>query len=275
MKSSEDKGRVSARADRAVKQVADNIVAALRKKHDPTRAQAVQHYFREEIVALGVDAPTVRDLVKRQMKPLKGVWTLDDAVRCCDLLVNEPEIEVRVSGVLVLGTFKKAFTPVLIAPAYRWLRTRLDNWALVDSLSSLVLSPLLEKYPEVGATQASPLQVWSRDERLWVRRAALVTLVPFARHGKYLDLSYELARARLGDPEDLMHKAIGWLLREAGKTDTRRLRHFLLQHGPETPRTALRYAIEHFPAQERAKTMAATRGKRHTNKKVSQRRRSS
>jgi 3-methyladenine DNA glycosylase AlkD len=251
----------------AAEQVAGDIIAALHGEYDPARARAAQRYFTDEIVALGVTAPVVRGLVRTRMKPLMNLWGLGDAVKCCDLLLKEPEIEVRVAGVLVLGMFKRDFTLALTDHAYKWLQKRMDNWALVDSLSSLVLSPLLEKHPEVGATHASPLQTWSRDKCLWVRRAALVALVPLARHGKYLDLSYELARDHLGDSEDLMHKAIGWLLREAGRTDAPRLRQFLLRHGPAIPRTTLRYAIEHFPSRDRTELMNATRGDHRTQKR--------
>ena len=250
----------------AFDQVAHCLIAALRKERDPARARAVQRYFSDAVVALGVGAPTVRGIVKKQTKPLKGVWTLDDAVKCCDLLLREPQMEVRAAGILVLAAFKKEFTPTLAVPAGKWLRKRLDNWALVDSLCSLVLSPLLEKYPEVGANNHSPLQVWSKDKCLWVRRAALVTLVPFARRGQRLDLAYRLARDRFADREDLMHKAVGWLLREAGRTDPKRLRRFLLRHGPSIPRMSLRYAIEHFPARSRAEVMSDTRRKRRAAK---------
>jgi 3-methyladenine DNA glycosylase AlkD len=239
----------------AVDQVAGDIIAALHRERDPARARAVQRYFSDEIVALGVSAPTVRNLVKKRTKPLREVWTLNDAIRCCDLLLKEPQMEVRVAGILVLAAFKKDFTPVLTDRAIKWLRKRLDNWALVDSLSGSVLSPLLAKHPEMERT----LRAWSNDKCLWVRRAALVTLVPFARRGQLLDLSYRLARDRLGDPEDLMHKAIGWLLREAGRTDAGRLRQFLLRQGPAIPRISLRYAIEHFSAKDRAEVMIATR----------------
>jgi 3-methyladenine DNA glycosylase AlkD len=94
---------------------------------------------------------------------------------------------------------------------------------------------------------------------LWVRRAAIVTLVPFARRGRLLDMVYELAQEHFADPEDLMHKAVGWLLREAGKTDLPRLRQFLLRHGPAIPRTTLRYAIERFPVVDRGQLLQVTR----------------
>jgi 3-methyladenine DNA glycosylase AlkD len=94
-----------------------------------------------------------------------------------------------------------------------------------------------------------------------LRRAALVTLVPLARRGRFLELTYELAREHFSDREDLIHKATGWLLREAGKTDMPRLKRFVLRHGPAIPRTALRYAIERFPSKERAGLLEATRSR--------------
>jgi 3-methyladenine DNA glycosylase AlkD len=94
---------------------------------------------------------------------------------------------------------------------------------------------------------------------MWLRRAAAVALTRPARHGLLLDEAYEVARSLLGDEEDLIHKATGWLLRDAGVTDKKRLRAFLLECGPAVPRTALRYAIEHFPKAERKRLLAATR----------------
>jgi 3-methyladenine DNA glycosylase AlkD len=94
---------------------------------------------------------------------------------------------------------------------------------------------------------------------LWVRRAAAVSLTPLARRGENLDTAYSVATALLDSREDLMHKAVGWLLRECGKTDERKLEAFLLQKGPGVPRTALRYAIERFPPARRRRILEETR----------------
>ena len=236
--------------DQAVRE----IVRVLRKHRDPARAQQTQHYFKDTVKALGVDTPTLRAVVKEQVKSLKKTWTLTQATKCCAQLLQKQELELRGAGVLILGAFKRDFTVDLVLPAEQWLATRLDNWALVDGFCSAVLSPLLERCPEVEKT----LCQWSRAESLWVRRAVLVTFVPFARRGLYLQRSYRLAREHFPDREDLMHKATGWLLREAGKTDMMQLKEFLLQHGPTVPRTAVRYAIERFPASERKQLLEDT-----------------
>lgn len=222
---------------------------------DPERAKGVQQYFKHKIVALGIGTPTLRGYCREQVRRLQPAWTISETIALCDRLLLEEEMELRGAGLLILGSFKKEFTPDLLPWAKRWLDTRLDNWALVDGFCGTVLSPLLEKHLGVEAT----LRIWSGDPLLWVRRAALVTLVPFARRGKLLGMTYDLAREHFTDPEDLMRKATGWLLREAGKTDMPRLRAFLLEHGPAIPRTALRYAIERFPAPERARLLKLTR----------------
>ncbi|HOW66784.1 MAG TPA: DNA alkylation repair protein [Candidatus Paceibacterota bacterium] len=239
----------------AVEQTARRILSDLRALANPMRAQGVQQYFKHAVVALGIDTPTLRSYTRDQIKTLKSRWTLAESVALCDKLLQEPELEVRGTGILILSAFEKEFTPQLTETAERWLKTRLDNWALVDSFCGSVLSPLLEQHPSVEAT----LRRWSQNRVLWVRRASLVTLVPFARRGRLLDLAYELAQEHFVDPEDLMHKATGWLLREAGKTNSQRLRDFLLKHGPAIPRTALRYAIERFPGPVRNQLLTATR----------------
>jgi 3-methyladenine DNA glycosylase AlkD len=94
---------------------------------------------------------------------------------------------------------------------------------------------------------------------MWVRRAAAVSLVRLAARGIALDEAYQVASALRSDGEDLIHKAAGWLLREAGRTDAARLERYLLANGRSIPRTTLRYAIERFPAVKRRELLLATR----------------
>jgi 3-methyladenine DNA glycosylase AlkD len=233
----------------------DAILDWLRRRHDPQRARGLQQYFKHPIVALGIDTPTLRQFADDRSRRLTAAWDPPRAIALCDRLLQEPEFEVRGTGILILSAFQRELRPGLTRVARRWLDTRLDNWALVDTFCGSVLSPLLGRHPGVERT----LRTWSRARSLWVRRAAIVTLVPFARRGRRLDTAYDLAAAHFADAEDLMHKAVGWLLREAGKTDSPRLRGFLLRHGPAIPRTTLRYAIERFPARDRSRLLAATR----------------
>ena len=92
-----------------------------------------------------------------------------------------------------------------------------------------------------------------------MRRAAIVALIPPIRFGLALDQVYETAATLQSDRHDLIHKAVGWALREAGKQDAPRLERYLLAAGPDMPRTTLRYAIERFPPAKRRAWLADTR----------------
>lgn len=100
---------------------------------------------------------------------------------------------------------------------------------------------------------------WTRDPVLWVRRASAVSLIPSVRHGVALNLAYRVARELHSDKEDLIQKAVGWLLREAGKADPKRLERHLRATGAKIPRTTLRYAIEPFPPAKRRVLLRETR----------------
>jgi 3-methyladenine DNA glycosylase AlkD len=100
---------------------------------------------------------------------------------------------------------------------------------------------------------------WSSHRNLWVRRASVVALIPSVRRGAALAEGYATARRLQRDREDLVQKAVGWMLREAGKVDAARLERYLRREGPRTPRTTLRYAIERFPIAKRRGLLATTR----------------
>jgi 3-methyladenine DNA glycosylase AlkD len=115
-------------------------------------------------------------------------------------------------------------------------RPWVNNWDLVDSSAPQVLGARLEKDPGL-------LKRLLKSQTLWDRRIAIVGTQHGIRRGR-TDLAFRTASKLLGDPEDLMHKAVGWTLREAGKKDRAGLLRFLDRHAAAMPRTALRYALE-------------------------------
>jgi 3-methyladenine DNA glycosylase AlkD len=222
---------------------------------DPERAQNTQRFFKHPVSAYGVETPALRRIVRDWLLTLKHSWDLNRAVALCDLLIKEKQVESKGIGILILAGFKQQFSPELLATVKKWLESHCDNWATVDTLAPSILSPIIGEYPNLIPRIIS----WKNSPVLWVRRAAVVTFVPHARKGKYLNFSYTLAESLFSDQEDLMHKALGWLLREAGRTNQKRLKQFLLLHGPEIPRTTVRYAIEKFPEDERKRLLEETR----------------
>lgn len=122
--------------------------------------------------------------------------------------------------------------------------SNINNWDLVDCSAPQVVGGYLF---ERSRKQLTTL-VKSKD--LWERRIAIVSTQYFIRRGDYED-TLKLSRLLLDDKEDLIHKATGWMLREVGDGDVAVLEEFLDRHAPEMPRTALRYAIEHFEPDRR------------------------
>jgi 3-methyladenine DNA glycosylase AlkD len=114
---------------------------------------------------------------------------------------------------------------------------RIDTWDLVDRSAIWVVGEHLRDKPR------DILYELARSDRPMERRTAILSTFAFIRHGE-LDDAYRIAELLLRDDEDLVHKAVGWMLREAGKRDEPRLRAFLDRHAAAMPRVMLRYSIE-------------------------------
>lgn len=230
----------------------------LRKASDERVAAQGRKYFKphERVALLGVSTPRIRKIEEEIFDSVKETWSVETALLFCDTLIRSPLLEAKGVGVLLLARYRKEFHRSMFAKARLWLANGYcGNWASTDVLSGSIVASLLAQFPDLLAE----LPRWAVSESLWVRRAAAVSLTPLARRGEQLDAAYVVATALIGDSEELIHKAVGWLLRECGKTDEGRLEAYLLSHGPQIPRTALRYAIERFPPDRRMRLLALTR----------------
>lgn len=215
-------------------------------------------YFRGagDLGFYNVGTSAMRALAKAIHAEHRDMWTLDDAIAFADGLIEDRYLEVKSIGIEVLARYRRDFTPRLLPIWKRWLAANHSaNWATTDALCGALIGPLIVKHPELAAG----LRVWSRDRNMWVRRASIVGLIPRARRGHSLDVVYDIAKHLHSDAEDLIQKAVGWTLREAGKTDPARLERYLRANGPAIPRTTLRYAIERFPETKRKRLLTDTR----------------
>jgi 3-methyladenine DNA glycosylase AlkD len=198
----------------------------------------------------------VRSLARTIYMANRDDWTIEDAMRLADALMRDPYLETKSIGIEVVARYRKSFTPRLLPSWKRWLAGNLSaNWATTDQICGLLIGPLVADHPPLIPV----IRTWAIHRNMWVRRASAVALLPAIRRGLALDAAYEVAKLLHQDKEDLIQKAVGWMLREAGKKDQSRLERYLRVEGGTIPRTTLRYAIERFPPKKRQSLLASTR----------------
>lgn len=241
--------------------VAAEAKRQLRALARPAGEFDASRYFRgaDDLEFYNVGTPRIREMAATIVRSHREAWTVTDAMVFADTLIVDPVLEVKGIAVEVVARFHREFTPSLLPKWKAWLaRDCSTNWATTDSICGVLIGPLLARHPEL----IDDLRPWVSHRNLWVRRAAAVSLVALARRGQSLGAAYEVAERLHADPHDLIHKAVGWLLREAGKTDMPRLERYLRRRGPVMPRTTVRYALEKFPPAMRRQLLDATRRNR-------------
>jgi 3-methyladenine DNA glycosylase AlkD len=240
------------------RQAAADAKRAVKRLARPPGDFDARRYFRGEL-DLGfynVRAKEVRDLA-RSIHVAQAGWRVDDAVEFADLLIRDRFLEVKSLGIEVLARYRRHFEPRHLAIWKRWLADGYSaNWATTDSICGYLIGPLVASRPEL----ARRMERWSRHRVMWVRRASAVGLLRGIRSGAVpLDLLYKTAATLHADREDLIEKAVGWALREAGRVDPPRLERYLRERGLVIPRTTLRYAIERMSESKRRQVLLATR----------------
>jgi 3-methyladenine DNA glycosylase AlkD len=231
---------------------------ALARMKRPAGHFDASRYFRGagDLGFYNVGTDAMRALARSIHLAHRADWSIDQAMAFADALIVDRHLEVKSVGVEVVARYRRDFTPRLLPAWKRWLADNHSaNWATTDAICGALIGPLIAAHPELGVR----MRLWARDRNMWVRRASIVGLIPRARLGESLDLVYEIARRLHADREDLIQKAVGWVLREAGKTDMARLDRYLRANGPSIPRTTVRYAIERFPPARRAALLRETR----------------
>ena len=195
---------------------------------------------------LGIKVPVTREVVK-------ACWRETSRQDLEECIASEYH-EVRLAALLALVEIfahakrkpvKPAMTQEECIDFYLAHTDRINNWDLVD----------LSCYPLLGVwlldKDRTLLYDLARDGKtLWEQRIGIVSTMTFIRHGQTAD-TFAIADILLHHPHDLIHKAVGWLLREAGKRDKKALVEYLEPRYQTMPRTMLRYAIEKFPEAER------------------------
>ena len=225
------------------------MIEQMLAKADPSQVEGLSRFFKtgpgqygEGDRFLGIKVPVTRRVVKECWKQTG----FDELEEC---LTSEYH-EIRLAGLLALvEMYSHARKDMSLRSRcidfYLSHTDRINNWDLVDlSCYNLLGDWLLDK------DRSLLYRLASDGKSIWEQRIGMVSTMAFIRQGQ-LDDTFAIADILLNHPHDLIHKAVGWLLREAGKRDMDALRIFLDHRAASMPRTMLRYAIEKFPERER------------------------
>ena len=226
--------------------VPSQIYDALSSRSDEEKKNVLPRFFKtgkgqygEGDKFLGVTVPNIREVAK-QFKDVDF-----DVVK---ELMRSQWHEMRMCALLILvGNSRKEVTKEVF-DFYLSQTQYINNWDLVDlSAPQIVGKYLLNENRDV-------LYRMAESDLLWDNRISIVSTLTFIRNND-LDDTYNLSLKMMSHKHDLMHKAIGWMLREAGKRDAERLYNFVNEHKTNMPRTMLRYSIEKFDMETRKELM--------------------
>lgn len=133
----------------------------------------------------------------------------------------------------------------------RWLKEYVDNWGACDAHCCGALGKLIKKFPELSSKRKK----WTKSKNRWLKRASAVSLIEAVSEGLLLDDVFETADILLTDEDDMVQKGYGWMLKDASKKFPNEVFAYVMKHKDNMPRTALRYAIERYPAEKRKRAM--------------------
>lgn len=232
--------------------MANILLSHMLSHQDPSQVAGLSRFFKcgpgqygEGDKFLGIKVPITREVVKSTWKEV----TFEDLEEC----ISSEYHELRLAALLTLieifsHSKKKPEVQQSCIDFYLSHTTFINNWDLVD----------LSCYPLLGVWLLDKDRTLLYDlagngKTIWEQRIGIVSTMTFIRAGQ-LDDTFAIAELFLNENEhlhDLLEKAVGWLLREAGKRDSERLANWLYPRASSMPRTMLRYAIEKFPETER------------------------
>jgi 3-methyladenine DNA glycosylase AlkD len=233
---------------------AEEIAEELRGEGDPARAAQERHYLKSDLHHFGASVPAIRKVVKAFAKDHPDL-DRSEVVALTEALWAEPVHERRMAAVALLDHYGDQLLPTDLPLLERLIRES-RGWALVDGLAASVVGPLVERSPGL----ADELDRWATDPDLWVRRSALLALLPPLRRGEGdFDRFARYADGMLEEREVFIRKAIGWVLRETGKRRPDLVYRWILLRASRASGVTVREAVKPLSEEQRERVLAAHR----------------
>lgn len=226
------------------------IRADLTLSVDEKTKNSYSRFFKEEVHCYGVKSAVVGKIAKNYFKEIKDEEK-QKIFSLCEELLKSDFCEEAFIAFEWAYQLQDAYSEDDFFIFENWLENYVNNWAKCDTLCNHSVGSFIEKFPAYIAN----LKNWTQSDNRWLRRAAAVTLILPARKGAFLEDVFEIADLLQKDRDDLVQKGYGWMLKEASKSHQPEVFDYVMKNKKEMPRTALRYAIEKFPKDLRARAM--------------------
>jgi 3-methyladenine DNA glycosylase AlkD len=223
----------------------------LKANADEKTRKSAQRFFKEEVTCYGVKTGTVRVIAKKHWNEAK-LFSKEKIFAVCEELYRSDYMEEAFVVAFWLPNLVEQLAPADLAVFKAWIERYVNNWAKCDAFCNHTVGGLVEKHPE----SVSEVKSWAKAENRWLKRAAAVSLIVPAKKGKFLQECLEISDTLLSDDDDMVQKGYGWLLKEASRKHQKEVFSYVLKNRNVMPRTALRYAIELLPKEQRKEAMA-------------------
>jgi len=222
----------------------------LKANADPAIRESSRRFFKEEVRLYGLKTEAVRRIGKEFYKTVKG-FPKSGIFNMCEELWQSGYMEESFIACDWSYFLRTRYEPRDIKIFAKWVNTYVSNWAACDTLCNHTVGAFIQMYPGYVAE----LKKWARSKNRWTRRAAAVSLIVPAKKGKFLSDIFALADILLEDPDDLVRKGYGWLLKAASQAHQKDVFAYVMKNRTRMPRTALRYAIEKMPRSLKVQAM--------------------
>ena len=230
--------------------VIESVRKHLSENADEKIKEGGKRYFKEEIQLYGVRTATVTQIGNQTFKLIKEM-PKSEVFAVCEELWKSGMMEESFIACNWAYAIRKQYLPEDFAIFEKWVNKYVSNWASCDSLCNHSIGSFLTQYPSF----AENLKHWSRSENRWVKRASAVSFIIPARKGLFKKEIFEIADILLLDPDDMVQKGYGWMLKSLAEAYEEEVFSYVLDHRSNMPRTALRYAIEKMPEEIKREAM--------------------
>ncbi len=232
----------------------NNIISLVRNKLKQNveikTKNSFQRFFKEKVKYYGVKSAIVAKIAKENFQEIKNYPKEQIFVLCEELLKSGYGEEAWIAANWT-DRINDKFEENDFEIFEGWIHNYIDDWAKCDTFCNHAVAAFIEKCPQF----IDKLKTWTKSKNRWLKRASAVTLIIPARRGKFLKDIFKIADSLLLDPDDMVQKGYGWMLKAASESHQKEVFDFVIQHKKNMPRTALRYAIEKMPPALRKKAM--------------------